>query len=82
MMGDPPPVGRIAFTFTIIGIINAALLWPICLILYFSGFEVMPWETLTITVLLIASAFLLMFHLLTQFSGAGKLTPFETFHVY
>lgn len=31
MMGDPPPVGRIAFTFTIIGIINAALLWPICL---------------------------------------------------
>lgn len=78
MMGDPPPVGRIAFTFTIIGIINAALLWPVCLILYFSGVEVIPWETLTVTVLLIASALLLMFHILTQFSGAVTYNMFVT----
>lgn len=78
MMGDPPPVGRIAFTFTIIGIINAALLWPICLVLYFFEFEKMPWETLTITVLLIASGLLLIFHILTQFSGAVTYNMFVT----
>jgi solute carrier family 35, member F3/4 len=78
MMGDPPPVGRIAFTFTIIGTLNAILLWPICLIMYFSNFEVIPWETLTITVLLIASTLLLGFHILTQFSGAVTYTMFVT----
>lgn len=78
MMGDPPPVGRIAFTFTIIGIINATLFWPVCLILYFSGVEVIPWETLTITVLLIASVLLLCFHMLTQFSGAVTYSMFVT----
>lgn len=78
MMGDPPPVGRIAFTFTVIGIINATLLWPVCLILYFTGVEVMPWETLTITVLLIGSTMLLAFHMLTQFSGAVTYGMFVT----
>ncbi|CAO1431123.1 unnamed protein product [Diamesa tonsa] len=78
MMGDPPPVGQIAFTFTIIGFLNALLLWPICLILYFFGVETMPWETLTITVLLIASVFLLFFHILTQFSGAITYNMFVT----
>lgn len=78
MMGDPPPVGRIAFTFTIIGIMNAALLWPICLILYFTGVEAMPLETLTLTVLMIASVLLLSFHILTQFSGAVTYNMFVT----
>lgn len=78
MMGDPPPVGRIAFTFTIIGIINAILLWPICLILYFSEAERIPWETLPISVLLIASGLLLLFHVLTQFSGAVTYNMFVT----
>lgn len=78
MVGDPTPVGRIAFTFTIIGIINATLLWPVCLILYFSGVEVIPWETLTITVLLIGSTMLLIFHVLTQFSGAVTYSMFVT----
>ena len=78
MMGDPHPVGRIAFTFTIIGIINALLLWPVCLILYFSGLEEIIWETLTITVLLIGSSLLLIFHILTQFSGAVTYSMFVT----
>lgn len=77
-MGDPPPVGRIAFTFTIIGIINAALLWPVCLILYFFGLEELPWESMQITVLLIASTLLLVFHILTQFSGAITYNMFVT----
>lgn len=58
VMGDPP-IGQIAFTFTIIGILNAAVLWPICLGLYFSGTENMPWDPLPWIVLLIASILLL-----------------------
>lgn len=78
MMGDQAPVGSVAFTFTIIGIINAALLWPICIILYFSGVEVMPWEKLTVIVLLIASILLLFFHILTHFSSAVTYNMFIT----
>lgn len=54
MMGDPQPVGAIAFTFTIIGFINLLLLWPICLILYFSEYEIIPFDTILMTTLLIA----------------------------
>lgn len=57
-MGDPP-IGQIAFTFTVIGILNAAVLWPICVGLYFSGAENMPWDPLPWIVLLIASILLL-----------------------
>jgi solute carrier family 35, member F3/4 len=79
MMGDPPPIGRIAFTFTVIGFINAILLWPVCLILHFTKVEpVAMWEPLQTTVLLIASGFLLVFHILTQFSGAVTYNMFVT----
>lgn len=61
VMGDPP-VGQIAFTFSIIGFLNAAILWPICIALYFTGAEVMPWETLPWIVLLMASILLLGEH--------------------
>jgi hypothetical protein len=54
MIGDQQPIGVIAFTFTVIGIINAFCLWPICLILYFSNIEIIPWETLLMITLLIA----------------------------
>jgi vacuolar-type H+-ATPase subunit I/STV1 len=78
MIGDPQLIGAIAFTFTIIGIINAALLWPVCLILFFSEIEFIPWEMLIIVTLLIASVLMLMFHILTQFSGAVTYTMFVT----
>lgn len=58
VMGDPP-IGQIAFTFTTIGFLNAAILWPICLALYFSGAEIMPWDLLPWIILLIASILLL-----------------------
>lgn len=50
-----PPIGQVAFTFSLLGIINASLLWPMCLGLYFSGTESMPWEKLSWIILLIAS---------------------------
>ncbi|KAG5670094.1 hypothetical protein PVAND_000378 [Polypedilum vanderplanki] len=78
MMGDPQPIGAVAFTFTIIGIINVALLWPVCLILYFFDIEIIPLDLLLIITLLIASFFLLMFHLLTQFSSVVTYSMFIT----
>ncbi|XP_052567610.1 solute carrier family 35 member F4 isoform X3 [Culex pipiens pallens] len=77
VMGDPP-VGQIAFTFSIIGFLNAAILWPVCIALYFTGAEVMPWEPLPWIVLLMASILLLVFHILTQFSSAVTYNMFVT----
>lgn len=58
VMGDPP-VGQIAFTFTILGLLNAAILWPVCIALYFTGAEVMPSDSLYWSILLVASILLL-----------------------
>jgi solute carrier family 35, member F3/4 len=78
MIGDQQPAARIAFTFTVIGIINAALLWPICLVVYFCGYETMPWDPLVITLILIASVLLFIFHFLTQLSSAVTYNMFVT----
>lgn len=53
VIGDPP-VPMIAFTFTIIGLINLTLCWPMTLGLYASGAEMMPLESLSWIDLLIA----------------------------
>lgn len=58
IMGDPP-LPMVAFTFTMLGFINATLCWPISLGLYLTGAEVMPWESLSWIVLLIACILLL-----------------------
>lgn len=73
-----PPVGQVALIFTVIGFLNASLLWPICIILYFLGVETLQWETVTGTILLIASVLFFIFNLLTQFSGAVTYTMFVT----
>lgn len=58
VIGDPP-VPMIAFAFTIIGLINLTLCWPIPLGLYLSGTEVMPSESLFWIDLLIACVLML-----------------------
>lgn len=58
VIGDPP-VPMIAFAFTIIGLINLILCWPIPLGLYLSGTEVMPLESLFWIDLLIACILML-----------------------
>lgn len=65
-----PPVGQVAFTFSILGFLNASMIWPVCLALYFSGAESMPWEKVSWIVLLIASILMLgkYFHLIKFFS--------------
>ncbi|XP_055907214.1 solute carrier family 35 member F3-like isoform X5 [Eupeodes corollae] len=77
VMGDPP-VGQIAFTFTTLGFLNAALFWPVCVALYLTGTESMPSEQISWVILLIASILLLVFHMLTQFSAAVTYNLFVT----
>lgn len=69
VIGDPP-VPMIAFAFTIIGLINLTLCWPIPLGLYLSGTEVMPLESLFWIDLLIACILMLsMFSLFSPFTN-------------
>ncbi|XP_055848949.1 putative thiamine transporter SLC35F3 isoform X3 [Episyrphus balteatus] len=77
VMGDPP-VGQIAFAFTTLGFLNAALLWPVCVALYLTGTESMPSDRMPWVILLIASILLLVFHMLTQFSAAVTYNMFVT----
>lgn len=58
IMGDPP-VQMIAFTFTMIGFMNALLIWPMPLGLYLSGTEILPWGSLSWISLLIACILML-----------------------
>lgn len=58
VLGDPP-VGQIAFTFTMIGFLNALLLWPVCLGLYLTETETIVSNQIVWSVLFIASILLL-----------------------
>lgn len=78
MIGDQQPAARIAFTFTVMGIINAALLWPICFIIYMMGYETIPWDPLIIALILIASFLLFVFHFLTFLGSSVTYNMFVT----
>ncbi|XP_026474662.1 putative thiamine transporter SLC35F3 [Ctenocephalides felis] len=67
-----------ALFFSLLGLLNAALLWPLCLALYFTGVETLPWDKLPWPVLLAASGLLLVFNLLTHFSMAVTYNLFVT----
>jgi len=47
--------GQVSLFFSLIGLFNAALLWPLCLVLYFTRVETLHWDQLPWTVLLAAS---------------------------
>lgn len=47
--------GQMSLFFSLIGLCNAALLWPICLALYFAGVEIIHWARLPWAALLSAS---------------------------
>lgn len=51
--------GQVAIFFTIIGIINATMLWPICLGLFLTGLETIQWDKLPWPALFAASCFYL-----------------------
>lgn len=47
--------GQVALFFSVIGLLNAALLWPVSLTLYFTGVETLYWDLLPWPALLLAS---------------------------
>ncbi|XP_058789076.1 solute carrier family 35 member F4 isoform X3 [Phymastichus coffea] len=70
--------GQISLFFSMIGICNAALLWPIWLVLYFSGVEYILWMKFPWAILFIASILHLVANMLGNFSIAVTYNLFIT----
>lgn len=68
--------GQRALFFSILGIVNATLLWPLCLALYLTGSEMLPSHRMPWIYLLVASVALLIFHLVFQF---GNIITYNIF---
>ncbi|XP_021201873.2 putative thiamine transporter SLC35F3 [Bombyx mandarina] len=68
--------GQRALFFSILGIVNASLLWPVCLALYLTGTETLPSHRMPWIYLLVASFALLVFHLVFQF---GNIITYNIF---
>lgn len=51
--------GQRALFFSILGVVNASLLWPVCLALYLTGSEMLPSHRMPWIHLLVASVALL-----------------------
>ncbi|XP_034949349.1 putative thiamine transporter SLC35F3 isoform X2 [Chelonus insularis] len=70
--------GQVSIFFSLIGLCNAALLWPVCLALYFSGVEYIYWARLPWAALLSASILHLVANMLGNFSIALTYDLFIT----
>ncbi|XP_046735765.1 putative thiamine transporter SLC35F3 isoform X1 [Diprion similis] len=70
--------GQVSLFFSLVGLCNAALLWPICLALYFSGVESVQWNRLPWPALLSASILHLVANMLGNFSIALTYDLFIT----
>ncbi|XP_013174190.1 PREDICTED: putative thiamine transporter SLC35F3 [Papilio xuthus] len=68
--------GQRALFFSIVGSVNALLLWPVCLALYLTGSELLPAHRMPWLHLLLASVALLVFHLVFQF---GNIMTYNIF---
>nr|CAI5826399.1 unnamed protein product [Callosobruchus analis] len=69
---------QVALFFSLIGMLNAAFLWPLCLGLFLLGTESLHWETLPWPALLAASCLSLVANLLGNFSVALTYDLFIT----
>ncbi|XP_017770341.1 PREDICTED: putative thiamine transporter SLC35F3 isoform X3 [Nicrophorus vespilloides] len=70
--------GQVALFFSLIGMLNAALLWPLSLGLFLTGLETLHWDRLPWPALLAASALSLVANLLGNFSVALTYDLFIT----
>ncbi|XP_072949950.1 solute carrier family 35 member F3 isoform X2 [Epargyreus clarus] len=61
--------GQRALFFSLLGLLNAALLWPVCVALVLAGSEPLPAQRLPWPHLLLAGGTLLVFHLVFQFGN-------------
>ncbi|XKL61869.1 hypothetical protein PGB90_001702 [Kerria lacca] len=71
-------LGQLSLFFSLTGMLNATLLWPVCLILYFTDVEILQWDKLPWSILFGASFFFLITHLLGNFSVAVTYDLFIT----
>ncbi|XP_056632363.1 solute carrier family 35 member F3 isoform X1 [Diorhabda sublineata] len=60
--------GQVALFFSLIGMLNAAFLWPLCLGLFLMGIETLHWDMLPWPALLTSSILSLVANLLGNFS--------------
>ncbi|XP_060526581.1 solute carrier family 35 member F3 isoform X3 [Cylas formicarius] len=70
--------GQVALFFSLIGMLNAALLWPLSLGLFLTGVETLHWEKLPWPALLSSSCLSLVANLLGNFSVALTYDLFIT----
>uniref|UniRef100_A0A1B6DFH4 EamA domain-containing protein n=1 Tax=Clastoptera arizonana TaxID=38151 RepID=A0A1B6DFH4_9HEMI len=70
--------GQVSLFFSLIGLLNATLLWPLCLVLYFTESETLYWDTLPWPALLAASVLSLIANILGNFSVALTYDLFIT----
>uniref|UniRef100_A0AAR5Q515 EamA domain-containing protein n=1 Tax=Dendroctonus ponderosae TaxID=77166 RepID=A0AAR5Q515_DENPD len=70
--------GQVALFFSLIGMLNAALLWPVSLGLFLTGLETLHWDRLPWPALLSASCLSLVANLLGNFSVALTYDLFIT----
>ncbi|XP_066146522.1 solute carrier family 35 member F3 isoform X1 [Euwallacea fornicatus] len=70
--------GQVALFFSLIGMLNAALLWPLSLGLFLTGVETLHWDKLPWPTLLSASCLSLVANLLGNFSVALTYDLFIT----
>ncbi|GBP14581.1 Solute carrier family 35 member F4 [Eumeta japonica] len=70
--------GQRGLFFSIVGLVNASLLWPVCLALYLTGSEMLPSHRMPWIPLLVASVSLLVFHLVYQFGNVMTYNMFVT----
>ncbi|XP_044757319.1 putative thiamine transporter SLC35F3 isoform X3 [Coccinella septempunctata] len=70
--------GQVALFFSLIGMLNAAFLWPLSLLLFFTGIESFQYDKLPWAALLCASCLSLVANLLGNFSVALTYDLFIT----
>uniref|UniRef100_A0A6P7FMG9 Thiamine transporter SLC35F3 n=1 Tax=Diabrotica virgifera virgifera TaxID=50390 RepID=A0A6P7FMG9_DIAVI len=70
--------GQVALFFSLIGMLNAAFLWPLCLGLFLMGVETLHWDMLPWPALLTSSVLSLVANLLGNFSVALTYDLFIT----
>ncbi|XP_037975669.2 putative thiamine transporter SLC35F3 [Plutella xylostella] len=69
-------IGQRALFFSLLGLVNLSLLWPVCVLLYLSGSEALPAGAVPWPPLLAAAVALLVFHLVYQF---GNIVTYNIF---
>ncbi|KAF4523838.1 hypothetical protein B566_EDAN013606 [Ephemera danica] len=78
IVGPNGTLGQLAVCYSMLGLLNALLLWPAVLAVFLSASEAIPWPDLPWPTLLPAAALLLVMNLLSTFGTALTYEVFIT----